>query len=142
MQGVFWTYNGEPEVYSSITADIVAQQKEYGTICVKVEKYSGLRSEMQNNSLHLYCRMVSDELNGRGITFTQFFNPGFEVPWSEWIVKDNVWRPVQKALTGNEKTSKAKTPDYSKVYDVVNNKLADIGFHVPWPSREGRNVRT
>jgi tRNA U54 and U55 pseudouridine synthase Pus10 len=98
-------------------------------------KIGNTRTNLQNNALHTYCNKVAIELNERGITFTDFFNPGFEVPWSKEIVKEQVWKPVQKAMTGEESTTKPKTNEYPKIYDQINLKLAEYGIHVPWPVR-------
>jgi len=98
-------------------------------------KIGNTRTNLQNNALHTYCNKVAIELNERGITFTDFFNPGFEVPWSKEIVKEQIWKPVQKAMTGEESTTKPKTNEYPKIYDHINLKLAEYGIHVPWPVR-------
>jgi len=94
------------------------------------------RTNPQNAALHLYCQQIADELTNRGITFTMFFEGGFEVPWTMEIVKDNVWRKVQIAYCGEESTTKPITTDYPKIYDCLNLKLSKWGFHIPWPSKE------
>lgn len=97
------------------------------------------RSGLQNNALHLWCTQVAEALNAAGITFTQFFKPGFEVPWNDKIIKEQVWKPVQGAMTGEGSTSKASTTDYPKVYEQLNLKLSGYGIHVPWPVRKEKN---
>jgi len=94
------------------------------------------RTNLQNASLHKYCDQVAECLNDAGITFNDFFKEGIEIPWTMEIVKDNVWRPVQKAITGEESTTKPVTTDYPKIYEIVNRKLSGYGFYVAWPSKE------
>ena len=98
--------------------------------------FGNFRSGKQNNALHVFCRLVAMELNAKGITFETFFKKGFEVPWTESIVKDNIWKPLQKAITGTEETSGARTTDYPKVYDHLNLKLSEHGIYVPWPVKD------
>jgi hypothetical protein len=94
------------------------------------------RTNIQNACLHLYCTHVSEALNDAGISFTQFFKNGYEVPWSMEIVKDQMWRPIQKAITDKESTTEPLTNQYPKIYDYLNLKLGEHGIHVPWPSKE------
>jgi len=99
------------------------------------------RTSTQNASLHLYCQMIADELTERGINFEKFFKQGFEVPWTMEIVKDNIWRPVQIAICGEESTTKVLTSDYQKIYDPLNVKLIEMGMGIPWPSKHTRGNR-
>lgn len=94
------------------------------------------RTNLQNASLNLYCRQCSDELNDRGITFSMFFKEGVEVPWTQDIFKDNVWRPVQRAICNEESTTKPHTTEYPKIYDFVSMKMSQQGIFLPWPSKE------
>ena len=93
------------------------------------------RTLTQNGALHLYCRMVSDAMNDAGIEQQVFFKPGFQVQWNERTVKDNIWRPVQLAVTDQESTTKPKREQYSFIYEHINRKLSEHGIHVPWPSK-------
>lgn len=96
------------------------------------------RTHAQNASLHLWCKLMADALNAAGIDILSFpWKEGIELPWTKEEVKDRLWRPVQKAMTGEEHTSKATTLDYQAVYEVLNRKIAsETGIHVPWPCLE------
>lgn len=103
----------------------------------KVEIIHETRTDKQNNALHLYLSQVAKVLNDKGITFEMFFKEGYQVEWSMEIVKNECWRPIQKALTGKQSTTKPKTADYIDIYEYLNRKLAEHGVHVPWPSARG-----
>lgn len=94
------------------------------------------RTSSQQKALEVYCRLVAQELNRKGITFEVFFKEGYQVPWSQGLVKDEVWRPVQRAIVGKESTTEPCTIEYPKIYDRINDKLARHGIHVPWPEKE------
>lgn len=96
------------------------------------------RTNLQNASLHKFCDDVAKDLNEEGITFNKFFKEGVEVPWTMQIVKDNIWRPIQKIITNHSSTTKPETTDYPKIYEVINRKLAQWGIHVKWPTKENQ----
>jgi len=99
-------------------------------------KSRGYRTLTQNKALHLYCGMVADALNDAGYDVNTFFKGGYSVPFSKEIVKTELWKPIQKAMTDETSTTKVKKLEYSDIYDVLNSKLAEYGIHVPFPSRE------
>lgn len=94
------------------------------------------RTLTQNASLHLFCTQLSDALNDAGYDFREFVKEGYAVPWNEMLVKDYIWRPVQKAITGKESTTKPERHEYSIIYEAVNRKMAEYGLFVPWPNRD------
>lgn len=132
-QGEFSIVNSEDKLNHLLT-ELANLWNEHKFISVQV-KTGKTRTQKQNAALHVYLRMLADELNNQGITIQQFFDEGYEMPWTPEIVKDNIWRVIQKAVIGEEKTSKAERPDYSKVYDILNKKLSESGIHIPWPEK-------
>lgn len=112
-----------------------AQFEKHGYLRVDL-KTGKQRTDKQRKALELYCKFIAEKLNEEGVTFQMFFKPGIEVPWTQQIVKDNVWRPVQQAMTGDKSTTKPHTDQYPKIYEVVNRKLTEFGFYIPWPCKE------
>jgi hypothetical protein len=95
------------------------------------------RTLTQNRSMHLYCDHVSVALNDAGFDFRQSLRHDIDVPWSESLAKDYIWRPVQAAVTGFESTTKPETHQYSEIYEILNRHLSNkFGVFVPWPSKE------
>lgn len=95
------------------------------------------RTLTQNRALHRYCSMLSDELNNAGYDFRLFIKEGIEVPFTPDLVKQYIWKPVQKAVLDIHSTTDAKTADYSKVYDALNMHLVNTrNIFVPWPVRD------
>lgn len=134
MQGEFWIANS-PSTLASVHAELekLWHLHKYLTVQISIGKP---RTPQQRKALEVYCRMVADELNRNGITFTKFFREGYSVPWSQEIVKDNVWRPMQIAMTGKKSTTEAATTEYPQIYDAINLKLSEHGIHVPWPEKD------
>ena len=94
------------------------------------------RTRTQNSALHLFCKLLADELNAAGYDFRTFVKEGYAVPFNEQLVKDHVWRPIQKAVTGKDSTTKPERNEYGLIYDVLNQKMAEYGIYVPWPCKE------
>ncbi len=116
---------------------------EYLKIHYKKNKYLRIsvstgkqRSLTQNASLHLFCSMVADALNDGGFDFRVFVKEGYPVPFDEHLVKTYLWKPIQKAITGKDSTTKPESHEYAKIYESLNLKLAEHGIHCPWPSKD------
>ena len=62
-----------------------------------------------------------------------FFKQGIDVKWTMDIVKDEVWRPVQKVYFNEESTTKPLRGQYQDIFEPINLKLSEFGIHVPWP---------
>ena len=98
------------------------------------------RSLTQNASLHLFCKRLSDSLNEAGFDFRTFIKDGYPVPFTEGLVKEHIWRPIQKAVTGHKSTTKPERGQYGEIYDALNVKLAEHGIYVPWPCKESQEA--
>ena len=95
------------------------------------------RTGRQNNSLHLYCSMVSKALNDAGLDMVEVLEQGTDIPWDAEgkMVKKYIWKKVQSAMLDKESTTELTTAECSPIYDVVNRHLSTtFGVSVLWPS--------
>lgn len=98
------------------------------------------RTGLQNNSLHLYLSMLADELNDAGLDMKKTLKPEVEIPWTLESAKEFLWRPIQKALTRKDSTTKPTTKDYVYIYEVLSRHLVDkFGVNVPWPRDKNKD---
>jgi len=114
------------------------QEHKHLTMTMKTGKQA---TSKQLRSMHLFIRQVVAELRERGITITQFFNDGFELPWTEEIFKDECWKPLQKALmeSNKKKSTKDQTRDIpGRVHELLNEKFSNWGFYVNWPEKKDK----
>lgn len=100
------------------------------------DKAGNKRTPTQNRCIHKLCTGLSESLNDGGFDLLTFFKDGYTVPFTPELVKDNMWRTIQKAMTGKHSTTDLTTEECSKVYEVLNLNMAGKGIYVPWPSRE------
>lgn len=94
------------------------------------------RTQQQNKALHKYFALVAEELNSAGLDIRQVYKPEVEIPWTPGTVKEYLWKTVQRIQLQKEHTADLETKEIDAVYDVVNNHLAKLGVHVPFPSIE------
>lgn len=97
------------------------------------------RTETQNNSLHLYFRLLAEELNDSGqemkIALPKIRQT--DVPWTEETIKECLWRPIQDAQLRKKSTTQLTTSEVNKIYETLNRHLGErLGVHVPFPSIE------
>jgi len=108
-----------------------------GKYVIKIGKPT--RTNPQNRSIHKYCDIVAQEINNAGLTKVAVLSMlKSEMPWSMQAVKDEIWRPFQVHLGLPESTTKLKTNEIDKVYNLCNLFLMSKlrMDHIPFPSRE------
>ena len=129
MTGQFYIANSE-ETLQNVYGAIQRLWDLHHWIEVQI-KHGKLRTTRQNRALHLWFRMVAKALNEAGITWEQFFTR-FDFEFSEHIVKENIWRPVQIGATGKESTTELERQEVSFIYDQINERMP---VHVPFPEK-------
>lgn len=89
------------------------------------------RTDQQNRALHLWLRQVADQLQEKHYDFRDI---KVEVRPTEHLVKEYMWRPIQKALYGEVSTTELERAQVADVYDHLNKLLGErFAIHVPWP---------
>lgn len=98
------------------------------------------KTEAQRSALHVWCRQLAKAFNDAGLDMRAVLREDAEIPWTEHSVKENIYKPVLKALTGKKSTEDQNTTDPSQVRDVICRHLANneatAGLEIPpWPTR-------
>lgn len=95
------------------------------------------KTEKQFNALHVLCGDIAEKLNKAGLDMKKILKPEVDIPWSKQSVKDFLWRPLQKVMTGKKSTTDLTTDEVTKTYEVLNKFLGEKhGVHIPFPSNE------
>ena len=90
------------------------------------------RTLAQNRSLHLYFKMIADQLNNAGYTFT---NPlGMEVPFTMELIKESIVKPTIKGLFNIKSTTKLTTEMINTLIDVFSLEFGKRGIYVEFPN--------
>jgi len=96
------------------------------------------RSLLQNKSLHRFFDLLASTLNAQGLTVDVVLKT--ETIWTPETTKALLWKPIQKAITGKESTTKLTTKELTEVYDTLNKALGEkLHIHVSFPSYENKD---
>lgn len=133
-QGEFWEIKNEQSL-KFLSDHIKSLYESKGLVTVKL-KAGKTRTTLQNNALHVYCRLLSEKLNDGGLDLRKALKEGVEVPWTTELVKQYLWKPIQEAITGNDSTAAATAEDYDKTHAVLSKHLSErFNIYVPFPKR-------
>ena len=106
--------------------------KECGQPIIKKQ-----RTSQQNRALHLYFKQLADELNDKGQDMRTLIKEEIDIPWSTTTVKDHLFRPLMKVITGKESTAKLTTDEIDRVFEILSKTIGErTGLHIPFPSIE------
>ena len=95
------------------------------------------RTLTQNRALHKYCSLLADALNDAGLDQRKVLKPSVDIAWTQNAVKENLWRPLQKFVTGLDSTTKPEASQYSAIYEELNRHLSmKLGVSIPWPTKD------
>ena len=116
-------------------------KKLKGEYQITFEKVTGKRTLPQNNSLHLWCKLQSDEFMEKGIDMREFFKDEFFLEWNPYTVKKSIWKKMQFALFGTESTKdldKQVQIDtiHRNINKVITEKYKGEVETIPFPSQE------
>ena len=96
------------------------------------------RTTRQNSALHLLFTIVSSQLNEMGIEFQYYGLKGkvLSVRHTPHLVKEHIWRPIQKALFDIDSTTKINTEQINEIVDVLAKYFAERGVVIQFPSKD------
>jgi hypothetical protein len=96
-------------------------------------------TRQQQKAIHVLFRLLADELNLAGLDMKKVLRPEVDIPWTDKSVKEYLWRPVQRIMTGKESTTELckSNKEIDSIFDVINRHLGEkFGIHVAFPSIE------
>ena len=97
------------------------------------------RTLKQNDSIHLFCSKLANELNGKGYYVQLVLKPTYELRWDTKTVKEHLFKPIEKALFKKESTTELTTDEVNKVHlqlmMALQDKLTELDF-IDFPSQE------
>ncbi len=92
------------------------------------------RTDEQNAAMHLYFRWLAQALLEKHFDFRDLT---VEIPANEYMVKEHMWKSIQKKMTGKKSTKDLEINEVSIIYDILNRALIDkLDIHVRFPNKE------
>ena len=103
---------------------------------VELKAVKNTRTSRQNRALHLFFEQVAKELNNLGIPFVYHGLKGqeLEMQWTGELFKKFTWAQIQEAMFGTTSTTKLKTDEIDKIFEVINKFFAEKGITVSFPN--------
>jgi len=94
------------------------------------------RSDRQNNAMHLWFRQIANELNDAGYYVRHPFSDKLEIPFTEVLVKETLYKPVIGAMHSKSSTAKLTPAQLSEAAEVLIRWLSEHkGVYVPFPQQ-------
>lgn len=106
---------------------------------VELGLYKHTRSSLQNDSIHLYFKLIADALNDAGYSYIKqsiIKNEFIEIPFTADIIKESLWREIQLTLFNKKSTTKITSREINQIVDVITNWLAEKGIRVDFPNKD------
>jgi hypothetical protein len=106
-----------------------------GLVSVEVKRIR-TRSQEQNAAMHLWLEWVAKALNEGGHDMQTVLSQTISLSWSKDSAKENLWRPIQRAMMKKESTTELYKPEVSDVYEHLNRFLAEkFGISIRFPNK-------
>lgn len=101
---------------------------------VEIKKVVKGRTNLQNRSLHKWFSLLAVALNESGQDMRKTIRKDVDISWTEYNIKEYLFRPMMKAMYGKKSTTELSTAEISKVYELVYKTIAErCGVSIPWP---------
>ncbi len=120
----------------TMSQEMAIEFKEGYFYAFKLMKYSDKRKRtlLQNSAIHLYFTKLAKALNAAGWDMRRTLRQEIEIPWDDYLVKNFLWRDLQKAMTDKESTTDLEAHEVGKIYQTLSRHLAQkLGVSVPFP---------
>ncbi len=94
------------------------------------------RTPTQNRCMHQWHKDCAAALRDAGLDLTEVLRSDASIPCTQSNFMENIWRPVQIAMTGKESSTQPTTTEYGDIYEVIVKHIAETqGINLPpWPS--------
>ena len=113
---------------------ILKQWEDGKTILYYIKDTS--RSDRQNNAMHLWFRQIAEELNDAGCWVRHPFSDKLEIPFTEVLVKEMLYKPIIKAMYDKPSTAKLTPIQLSEAAEVLTRWLSENKqVYVPFPQQ-------
>ena len=101
------------------------------------EKTEKQRSIPQNSGMHKGFDLLATALNESGLYKKMVLQAFGETWWTPHAIKEDLFKPVMKAMYGYESTTELKTGEVSPVWEQIMAIIGEkFGVHIPFPSQE------
>lgn len=124
-------------IVARVTDGILRLPSEWDGKVVEVTQLEENRTDKQNKALHLYFSLLANKLQDAGVDMRQMIRQEVPITPTAHLLKETVWRPLQKALFGKKSTRELSTKDIDKIYAIMDKVIAErTGVRIEFPSQD------
>ena len=111
----------------------IKDQLQTGTVLTyKIREEN--RTERQNGAMHMWFRQIADKLNDAGDWARHPYSDTLEIPFTDVLVKEMLYKPVIKSMYEKNSTAKLTVRELSESAEVLVRWLSEHrGVYVPFP---------
>lgn len=109
-----------------------------GKKIIDVENVKEQRSNLQNNSIHLWLDQIAKDCIEKGITMKMILEKRIEIMPTGLLLKESIWKFTQRKMFNKKSTTQLnKTGEIDDIVDVLTLHFSELGADVPpFPSNE------
>jgi hypothetical protein len=96
------------------------------------KKVNPVRTNQQNRALHLYYKLIANQLNDTG--YQHHTGIGIDVRFTETIIKEEYWRPIQFEMFKIKSTKDINTNQINDIIDAFSLYFGERGVYVEFPN--------
>ena len=116
--------------------DEFCRKNEGKEIVLEMKVPRNTRTLLQNSALHKWFTMIAEKLIEDGQTFNIKLGTAQSM-WSRNTVKENLFRPIMKAITKKESTTELTTKEVGELEESMHDVTSrNFHFTIPFPSKE------
>ena len=103
------------------------------------------RTQTQNRALHMGFTLLADSLNLSGLDMRALLKPEINLPWTQYTVKEHLFKPFMHLMTGKEST-KDLTKTGGEIEQIWNTLMRELGEKhgiefIPFPSDDMKGLK-
>lgn len=84
------------------------------------------RTDSQRKALEVFFKLLAEKLNEAGLDQREVLKPSIAIPWTQEAIKNQLWRPIQKALTNKQSTTELdKVSEIDQIHSVLLRHLGE-----------------
>lgn len=104
---------------------------------VDIKNVKEIRTNPQNNSIHLWLDWIAKQCVEKGITLEMILEKRLEIMPTGILLKESLWKFTQKKMFNKKSTTQLnKTGEINDIIDVLTLHFSELGVEVPpFPDR-------
>jgi len=121
----------EKDIASQIFNKLILDER-----LIELKQVKKTRSNLQNRSLYLFFKHISDELNELGLVFIYTGLKGLQMDlrYTPELVKLVIWKTIQKTLFNTNSTKDLDSKQLNEISEVIIKFFAEKGISLIFPN--------